>query len=71
MSYHESMTWRVVLEESEDGDWAAWCPQLPGCASAGTTREEAIEGIKEAIALYLAPDDLPMTPGLEVLDVAV
>lgn len=27
----------------------AWCPELKGCTSAGATREEAIENIKEAI----------------------
>ncbi len=50
------MKWRVVLErDPETNEWAAWCPELPGCASAGATREEAIEGIQEATALYLEP----------------
>jgi predicted RNase H-like HicB family nuclease len=41
--------WRVVLEQDpETGEWAAWCPELPGCASAGDTEEEAIENIREA-----------------------
>ena len=48
------MKWRVVLEQdAETGDWAAWCPELPGCASAGLTEEEALENIREAIELYL------------------
>ena len=53
------MKWRVV---TETGDWAVWCPELPGCVSAGETEEEALENIREArrvadpfgIALYLA-----------------
>ena len=50
------MNWRIVLEQDpETGDWAAWCPELPGCASAGATEEEAAESIREAIALYLEP----------------
>ena len=48
------MKWRIVLEQdSETGDWAVWCPELPGCASAGVTEKEAMENIREAIELYL------------------
>jgi predicted RNase H-like HicB family nuclease len=48
------MKWRVVLEKDEDTDeWAAWCPELPGCTSAGRTEKEALEGIHEAIELFL------------------
>ncbi len=62
--------WRVVLEQdSETGDWAAWCPELPGCTSAGTTEEEALENIREAIALYLQPDDIPLEPNAIVREV--
>ena len=47
------MKWRVILERDEStGDWAIWCPELPGCASAGTTEEEAMINIREAIELY-------------------
>lgn len=58
------MTWRIVLEQdSETGDWAAWCPELPGCASAGVTEEEAMENIREAIELYLQPDTIELAVG--------
>ena len=51
------MKWRVLLQQdSETGDWAAWCPELLGCASAGETEEEAMNNIREAIELYLQPD---------------
>lgn len=50
------MIWRVILEQDpETREWAAWCPELKGCTSAGRTRDEAVENIKEAIALYLEP----------------
>lgn len=53
------MKWRVILEiDSETGDWAVWCPELPGCVSAGETEAEALENICEAIALYLEPDPI-------------
>jgi predicted RNase H-like HicB family nuclease len=48
------MKWRVILEpDIETGDWAIWCPELPGCSSAGETEEEALQNIQEAISLYL------------------
>lgn len=35
------MKWRVILEpDSETGEWAVWCPELPGCVSAGETEAE-------------------------------
>jgi len=50
------MKWRVILQkDSETGDWAVWCPELPGCASAGTTRIEALNNIQEAIELFIEP----------------
>jgi len=57
------MQWRIIVErDSETGDYAVWCPELPGCASAGTTREEALESIREAIELYLQPDPIEVPP---------
>jgi predicted RNase H-like HicB family nuclease len=58
------MKWRVILEpDPETGDWAVWCPELPGCASAGETEAEAITNIREAIELYLQPDQVELQPG--------
>jgi predicted RNase H-like HicB family nuclease len=48
------MKFRVVLEyDAEAKAFSAVCPELPGCASAGDTEEEARRNIKEAIELYL------------------
>lgn len=66
------MKWRIVLEQdSETGDWAAWCPELPGCASAGVTEEEAIENIREAIELYLQPDPIELGAGTITREITV
>lgn len=46
------MQYRVKLEKTEEG-YAVWCPGLPGCWSQGTTEQEALENIKDAIHLYL------------------
>ena len=47
------MKYRVLIEQDEDGVYVAEVPSLPGCISQGQTREQAIENIKEAVAIYL------------------
>ncbi len=42
---------RITLVESPEG-WAVWCDDLPGCASQGASREEALENIRAAILEY-------------------
>lgn len=47
---------RVTLVESPEG-FAVWADDLPGCASQGRSRAEALENIRIAIQEYL--DALP------------
>jgi predicted RNase H-like HicB family nuclease len=42
----------VLIEKDEHGFYA-WCPELKGCQSQGTTVEDALANIREAIELYL------------------
>jgi antitoxin HicB len=44
---------KVILEPDENGGYIVTCPSLPGCYSQGESVEEALENIKEAIALCL------------------
>jgi predicted RNase H-like HicB family nuclease len=46
-------SWRAVIYRDEDGAWCAEVPALPGCVSAGDTRDEAIANIREAVDLWL------------------
>ena len=48
------MKFRVHIETDEDGVFVAECPNLAGCISQGSTRQEALNNIKDAIAGYLA-----------------
>jgi predicted RNase H-like HicB family nuclease len=48
---------KIILEPSEDGGFTVSVPALPGCISEGDSREEAIHNIREAITLYLEPDE--------------
>jgi predicted RNase H-like HicB family nuclease len=40
---------QIILYPGEDDFWVAECPSLPGCVRQGSTREEAIQNIREAI----------------------
>jgi predicted RNase H-like HicB family nuclease len=42
----------VVIEQDEHG-YYAWCPELKGCQSQGSTVEETLVNIREAIELFL------------------
>jgi len=43
----------IILEEEEDGTYSVHCPALKGCHSQGTTLEDALKNIQDAIDLYL------------------
>jgi predicted RNase H-like HicB family nuclease len=45
---------QVIIYPGEDGYWVAECLSLPGCISQGTTKQDAIANIKEAIQGYVA-----------------
>ena len=66
------MKFRIVLEyDSKTRSYAAYCPELPGCCSAGDTEVEALENAKEAIALYLEPSPVKLSPEDKVFEVEV
>ena len=57
----------LLITHPEDQGYAVLCPSLPGCLSQGDTREDALEMIADAIAMWLdsyAEDGLepPFTP---------
>jgi len=43
----------VVVERDEDGLYIASVPLLQGCYTQGTTYEEAMENIKDAIRVHI------------------
>jgi predicted RNase H-like HicB family nuclease len=49
----KSYIFKVEMEQEEDGRWSAWIEALPGCATWGYSREEALEALKEAAQAYL------------------
>lgn len=51
------MNIKIVLEEQEEGGYTVYVPSLQGCISQGETAEEALKNIKEAIELWLEPNE--------------
>jgi predicted RNase H-like HicB family nuclease len=66
------MDFIVTLEQDEDGVWIAECPAIPGCVSQGSTRDEAVENVREAILLCLeVREELEMPRPREVRQIHV
>jgi len=58
------MKFIVTIDKDEDGVFVVECPAIPGCVSQGSTKEEALANIQEAIQLCLevrAERGLPLT----------
>jgi antitoxin HicB len=65
----------VALTREDDGTYSVTVPALPGCASQGETRVEALAMIREAIALYIESlmahgDSVPRPVEIERVTVA-
>ena len=56
---HMGQTFDVVVTEDEDGWFVARVPALRGCLTQGRSHAEALENIKEAIALFLETGEVP------------
>ncbi|MEJ7862339.1 MAG: type II toxin-antitoxin system HicB family antitoxin [Pyrinomonadaceae bacterium] len=66
------MILKISIEKGEDGFFVASVPSLKGCWSQGKTREEALENIREAIELYLEPDEIETAKrGREIVELAI
>lgn len=68
------MRFSVTIERDEDGVWVVECPSIPGCVSQGSTKQEALENIREAIQGCLevrAEKGLPLTIETSQVEVTV
>ena len=43
----------VTIDRDKDGVWIVECPAIPGCVSQGNTKDEALDNVREAIALCI------------------
>ena len=66
------MKFRIVVEyDRETKSYAAYCPELPGCCSAGDTEEEALANAREAVVLYLEPAPGRLKPDGKVYEIEI
>ena len=61
----------VVIEKDETGAFIADVPVLPGCHTFGSTKQEALANIREAIELYLEAKGTPKSQFVSVEKVNV
>jgi predicted RNase H-like HicB family nuclease len=45
----EQVTYRVIMEQDEDGRFVVTCPDLQGVVTDGATQEEAMANVRHAI----------------------
>jgi predicted RNase H-like HicB family nuclease len=61
----------LIVIEKADGNYSAYCPDLPGCVATGKTQEEAAQNMHEAVALHIRgmlEDHLPIPPGVTLAE---
>jgi predicted RNase H-like HicB family nuclease len=61
----------IIEKDTTTKRYSAVVPGLPGCASAGDTETEALENIKEAIALWFEPVDPPKSSNAKLVELTV
>jgi predicted RNase H-like HicB family nuclease len=76
MMQRQTVRYRVLIEQDEDGVFVAEVPSLPGCVTQGRSRREAVDNVREAISLYLESieargDPVPPPITEEIVDVPV
>lgn len=47
------MTKYVIIVEKAGNNYSAFCPDLPGCVATGSTVEETVDRMKEAIKFHI------------------
>ncbi len=53
MQQYADLPYTVILRRDSEGDFVARIEELPGCSAHGKTREEALENLDEAKALWI------------------
>ncbi|MBI3091793.1 MAG: type II toxin-antitoxin system HicB family antitoxin [Candidatus Tectomicrobia bacterium] len=69
----KSYVFHADLVQEDDGRWSAWVEALPGCATWGYSREEALRNIRDAVEAYLrdlqeAGEEMPRVAAPHELD---
>jgi predicted RNase H-like HicB family nuclease len=66
------MKFRLLVElDARTKRWSAVFPELPGCATAGNSEEEAIVNAKEALALWFEPAPVKLRKNAKLVELAL
>lgn len=49
----------TIVIEKADGNYSAYCPDVPGCIATGSTIEETVERMKAAVNFHIEGLDIP------------
>ncbi len=55
----------ILIDETPDGGFGAWAPDLPGCVALGDSYLECVSEMREAVAFHLygmRADSQPIPP---------
>ena len=67
----------LIVIEKANGNFSAYCPDLPGCVATGTTINETITQMKKTIQFHiegLKKEDLPIpepSSKIEYVEIAI
>ncbi len=59
----------IVEKDPETGRYSSVFPELPGCASAGDTEDEAIANAREALELWFEPSGIQVPVTARLIEV--
>jgi len=66
------MKFRLLVESDPEAKrWSAVFPEIPGCATAGDTKAEAITNATEALRLWFEPAPVKLSKGAKMIELAV
>lgn len=61
----------LIVIEKANGNYSAYCPDLPGCVATGKTREETERNMHEAVEMHvqgMLEDNLPIPDSVTVAE---
>ena len=64
-----STQYTIVIEKDEDGYFVGSVPALPGCHTQGTSMDQLLERMQEAIVLWLEVESEDVPRPLELVGI--
>ncbi|MCX6060023.1 MAG: type II toxin-antitoxin system HicB family antitoxin [Chloroflexi bacterium] len=61
----------LIVIEKANGNYSAYCPDLPGCVATGKNREETERNMYEAVEMHvqgMLEDNLPIPKSVAVAE---